>query len=48
MHTPHITHPVSYYDADTKRRFAIGGLVELVAWCGGLMAVLIVAAVLLL
>jgi hypothetical protein len=48
MHTPQITHPVSYYDVDTKGRFAIGGLVELVAWCGGLIAVLIAAAALLL
>ena len=48
MHSPQITHPASYYDVDTKHRFAIGGLVELVAWCGGLIAVLIAAAALLL
>ncbi len=47
MHAPHTAHPASYYDVDTKRRFAMGGLVELVAWCGGLIAVLIIAALLL-
>ncbi len=52
MHSPHVTRSNSYYDYDVRKvavsRVALEQVLELVVWWGGLMAVLIIAALLVL